>query len=182
MLTVGKAETATKNNLKVGKLTIYTFMKKISILIASVSLISCQNNVPKCDDADVLKTIYAIINENKDKIENSYGQHPLDLYPEEKINEVFKDIDIKDILGNNDKVKKPLIENIEGRTYEILSNSVEVSGYRGRRKTIILLYLIDRTLYYQMKEKYNQEKHTIAFIQIDNYQDVMQSTSENNRS
>ena len=101
---------------------------------------------------------------------------------EEKINEVFKDIDIKDILGNNDKVKKPLIENIEGRTYEILSNSVEVSGYRGRRKTIILLYLIDRTLYYQMKEKYNQEKHTIAFIQIDNYQDVMQSTSENNRS
>lgn len=101
---------------------------------------------------------------------------------EEKINEVFKDIDIKDILGNNDKVKKPLIENIEGRTYEILSNSVEVSGYRGSRKTIILLYLIDRTLYYQMKEKYNQEKHTIAFIQIDNYQDVMQSTSENNRS
>lgn len=99
MLTVGKAETATKNNLKVGKLTIYTFMKKISILIASVSLISCQNNVPKCDDADVLKTIYAIINENKDKIENSYGQHPLGLYPEEKIN--AENIEITEIITSN---------------------------------------------------------------------------------
>ena len=99
MLTVGKAETATKNNLKVGKLTIYTFMKKISILIASVSLISCQNNVPKCDDADVLKTIYAIIYENKDKIENIYGQHPLGLYPEEKIN--TENIEITEIMTSN---------------------------------------------------------------------------------
>ncbi len=101
---------------------------------------------------------------------------------EEKINEIFKDIDIRDILDNNDKVKKPVIKNIEGRTYEILSNFVEVSAYKSSKKSIIMLYLIDQTPYYQMKDRYNQEKHTIAFVQVDNYQDVMQSTSENNRS
>ena len=61
-------------------------MKKISILVASISLISCQNNVPKCDDPEVLKTIYSILNENKDKIGDQYGYNPLYFHPEEKIN------------------------------------------------------------------------------------------------
>lgn len=101
---------------------------------------------------------------------------------EEKINEIFKDVDIKDILERNGEEKKTLIQKIEGRSYEILSNFVEVSKNKNSKKSIIMMYLIDKTSYYQMKDRYNQEKHTIAFIQIDNFQDVMQSSSENNKS
>jgi c-di-AMP phosphodiesterase-like protein len=101
---------------------------------------------------------------------------------EEKINEIFKDVDVKEILDKNGEDKKPLIQKIDGRSYEVLSNFVEVSNYKNSKKSIIMMYLIDKTSYFQMKERYNQEKHTIAFIQIDNYQDVMQSSSENNKS
>lgn len=59
-------------------------MKKI-ILLTSVIAISCQNNVPKCDDAKVTNTIYSIFSENKDKIEDEYGHKPLYFYPNEKI-------------------------------------------------------------------------------------------------
>ena len=43
-------------------------MKKILILVASITVISCQDNVPKCNDPEVLKIIYSVINENKDKM------------------------------------------------------------------------------------------------------------------
>lgn len=96
MLTVGKAETATKKNLKVGKLIFYTFMKKILILATSVVIISCQNNVPKCDEPEVFETIYSILRENKDEMKNEYGFSPLFGIKDEEIN--AKSIQISDIL------------------------------------------------------------------------------------
>lgn len=43
-------------------------MKKILILSASIATISCQNNVPKCNDPKVFEIIHSIINENKNQI------------------------------------------------------------------------------------------------------------------
>ena len=52
-------------------------MKKTLILLTSLIAISCQNNVPKCDDPEVFNTIYSIINENKDKLRNESGNRSL---------------------------------------------------------------------------------------------------------
>ncbi len=101
---------------------------------------------------------------------------------EEKIKDIFGDLDIGDILENKEQPSGTKVHSIEGRTYEILSNVVEVSSFRKQSKSIIMMYWIDKTPYYQLREKYNQEKNTIAFIQVDNYEDVMQSTSEKNKS
>lgn len=101
---------------------------------------------------------------------------------DEKINEIFKEVNVKDILEKNSEDKKPLIQKIDGRYYEILSNYVEISNYKNSKKSIIMMYLIDKTSFYKMQERYQQEKHIFALIQIDNFQDVMQSSSENNKS
>ena len=101
---------------------------------------------------------------------------------DEKIDLILKDIDVKEIIEKKPEDKKVLIQKIEGRSYEILSNFIQVSNYKNTKKAIIMVYLLDQTSYYQMRERYIQDKHTIALIQIDNFQDVMQSASENNKS
>ncbi|MCR1899273.1 DHH family phosphoesterase [Irregularibacter muris] len=101
---------------------------------------------------------------------------------EEKIVDVFKDIHIKEILESSKEGKKSLTEKIDGRTYEVLSNVVEVSNHKKISKNIIMMYWVDKTSYVHIRERYQQEKPSIAFIQIDNYDEVMQSTAENNRS
>src|SRR5690554_6086704 len=64
---------------------------------------------------------------------------------DEKINEIFKEVNVKDILEKNSEDKKPLIQKIDGRYYEILSNYVEISNYKNSKKSIIMMYLIDKT-------------------------------------
>jgi hypothetical protein len=97
-------------------------MKKISILVASVSLISCQNNVPKCDDPEVFKTIYSILSENKDKIGDEYGHYPLYFYPNEKINS--ENISVTEIITN----KKDTELNSCGCEGKLSIDKVEVDG------------------------------------------------------
>lgn len=52
-------------------------MKKIIILAGLISLSSCEKNVPKCDDPEVIKTLYSILNENKNKLRNEAGSRSL---------------------------------------------------------------------------------------------------------
>lgn len=101
---------------------------------------------------------------------------------EENITSQLKDLKMEDLLRGVNEEKKPLIQKVEGRSYEVLTNVVEVSSYKDVNRNIVMMYWVDKTPYYQLKERHKQEKPTIAFIQIDNYDEVMQSTAENNRS
>ncbi|WP_140485531.1 hypothetical protein [Flavobacterium sp. GSA192] len=74
-------------------------MKNKLILLTSIIAISCQNNVPKCDDPEVTKTIYSILSENKDKIKDRYGVAPLSFYPNEKINSEY--VKLSEIITTN---------------------------------------------------------------------------------
>ena len=100
---VGKTETATLRNLKVGRY-IYNFMKKILILVTSIATISCQNNVPKCDDPEVFETIYSIINENKNHITDNYGREVIS----EDINISSENTKISDIIIATQLIGLPL--------------------------------------------------------------------------
>lgn len=99
----------------------------------------------------------------------------------ENIKSIYKDMDIKHIL-EEDSPKNPTITTEHGRSYEVLSKVVEVSEQRRSSKSIIMLYWMDQTKYMQMRERYNQEQVIVGILQIDNYDDVLQSTPENNRS
>lgn len=99
----------------------------------------------------------------------------------EKINNLYPDIDVKAILEENQR-KNPSIKTEDERSYKVLSKVVEDSFQRHNNRSIIMLYWVDKTQYEQIKERYYQEKDIVSIIQVDNYDDVMQSTSENNRS
>ena len=97
-------------------------MKKTLILVTSILTISCQNNVPKCDDPEVFKTIYSILNENKDKIGDEYGHFPLYFYLDENINS--DNISVTEIITN----KKDTELNSCGCEGKLSINKVEVDG------------------------------------------------------
>ncbi len=86
-----------------------------------------------------------------------------------KLNQILKD-------------KKNMVTEvtIKDRYYKILYNIVRISG-QDHAKYIIMLYWIDITNFQNLKIKYNEEKPIIAFIQIDNYDDVLQNTNETSR-
>ncbi len=98
-----------------------------------------------------------------------------------KIKDLYSDIDIKRILEKKQE-KNIFIQTEDGRSYEVLSKVVESSLSKHDNRPIIMLYWVDKTQYQQMKERYYQEKEIISIIQVDNYDEVMQSVSENNRS
>lgn len=104
-------------------------------------------------------------------------------------------IDVKDILERNiedlipgvkvsnilqDKKDMVTEVTIKDRHYKVLYNIVKIaSDYDSRY--IIMVYWIDITNFQNLKAKYNEEKPAIALIQVDNYDDVLQSTEEASR-
>src|SRR5699024_10314599 len=96
-------------------------------------------------------------------------------------NNIFHDIKMDSILGNKDE-KLPIIKSKDGRSYQVLSNVVDNSENRKSDKSIIMMYFLDQTQYTHMKEKYSAERTIIGFVQVDNYDDVMQASADSNRS
>ncbi len=66
---------------------------------------------------------------------------------------------------------------IKDKIYRVLHNIVKIDNKHDERY-IIILYWIDYTNFYNLKLKYNSEKPNVAAIQVDNYDDVLQSTEE----
>lgn len=52
-------------------------VSKIIMMAGLISLSSCEENVPKCDNPEVIKTLYSILNENKAKLRNEAGSRSL---------------------------------------------------------------------------------------------------------
>lgn len=66
------------------------------------------------------------------------------------------------------------------KTYKLLYNIIKSDESHGDRN-IIMLYWIDYSNYSKLKGLYNDEKVVLSLIQIDNYDEVMQSTKEDKR-
>ncbi len=65
--------------------------------------------------------------------------------------------------------------------YRIHHNIVEVDKDSKDDRFIVMLYWVDITEYNKLKELYNDESAIVAFVQIDNYEDVLKSTKEEKR-
>ncbi|WP_053955072.1 DHH family phosphoesterase [Inediibacterium massiliense] len=70
--------------------------------------------------------------------------------------------------------------DIQEKHYKVLYNIVKTSKvYDGRY--MIMLYFIDHTNFENLKVKYNEEKPVVMLVQVDNYDDVLKDTEEEDR-
>ena len=110
-------------------------------------------------------------------------------------NKFLNIIDKKDMLGMNIEdivpninLRKALNESKElytdleykDKNYTIVYNIIK-SDQGSKTKYVMMLYWIDKTEYLDLVKKYNDEKNVMALIQVDGYDDVMQSAREEMR-
>ncbi|MFZ7119725.1 MAG: DHH family phosphoesterase [Eubacteriaceae bacterium] len=93
-----------------------------------------------------------------------------------KVTDLFEDMDINKI-NETIKNKGSLTYDLDDKTYKIFSSYVESIN----NQDIIMLYWLDITDYEIIKKNYTLEKPVIAYIQIDNYDEVIQSSSDSYR-
>ncbi|SCY62087.1 DHH family phosphoesterase [Alkaliphilus peptidifermentans] len=94
---------------------------------------------------------------------------------EKNIQDIIEQFNLKDVLQNK---KENINEvNINGRYYKVLYNIIKLSKNHDSNY-IIMLYWIERTDYLVIRDKYEDEKSVIGLIQVDNFDEVMQSTEE----
>lgn len=69
---------------------------------------------------------------------------------------------------------------IKDRHYQVLCNIVKIQGSNSQRH-IIMMYWIDNTDYIKTLKSYKDEKTVVALVQVDNFQDVLETTPEHDR-
>ncbi|KVV16357.1 hypothetical protein AP058_00109 [Flavobacterium sp. TAB 87] len=60
-----------------------------------ISLSSCEKDVPKCDDPQVIESVSSILNQNRDNLVDQYGDHSIGT-----ISKIYND-KIKSIITPN---------------------------------------------------------------------------------
>ncbi|WIF95833.1 DHH family phosphoesterase [Caminicella sporogenes] len=94
---------------------------------------------------------------------------------DKNIEKLIPSFDIVKLLGDNPDTVRDF--RIRDKVYRVLYNVVKIDT-KHEERYIIMLYWIDNTNFFNLKEKYNDERPNVAFIQVDNYDDVLQSTEE----
>lgn len=96
-----------------------------------------------------------------------------------KISEILPEIDIDEIISSdfNEKVSA----NLGAKSYRVYTNVVDVKKTGSDREKLLLLYFIDRTNYEDLKQKYIEEYPIVAKIEVDNYDEAMDSAPVANR-
>ncbi|CEQ25538.1 DHH family phosphoesterase [Paraclostridium sordellii] len=94
------------------------------------------------------------------------------------IETLVKNIDLRKVLNENKELYTDI--NYKGRNYTIVYNVVK-SDQENKTKYLMMLYWIDKTEYLNLKTKYNEEQNVVATIQVDGYEEVLQSAPEERR-
>ena len=87
------------------------------------------------------------------------------------LKQVFEDFDIEKFYQSEDKF---ITYYYEGNHYRVYTNSVKNIN----SEKIRMLYWIDHTEYEELKDRYLLERPVIAFIQVDNYDEVLKSSKD----
>ncbi|MGI6776737.1 MAG: DHH family phosphoesterase [Acetivibrionales bacterium] len=98
---------------------------------------------------------------------------------EKKIGSFIEDIHTGDLVNETSNISKQV--SINNHHYSVLGNFVEIDAKGDAESFILLLYFIDNTELVELSKKYYDEKISIGLIVIDNYEDLMQNTDDDNR-
>lgn len=80
-----------------------------------------------------------------------------------------------------DKKKEFLEISFKDKVYRVTWTPINVNADIGGHKVILLLYWQDITREASLEDQYNKQKLVIAYVQVDNYDEVMAHTEESNR-
>ena len=94
------------------------------------------------------------------------------------IQSLVKNIDLRKVLNENKEMYTNI--NYKDREYTIVYNVIK-SEQEEKSKYLMMLYWLDKTDYLELENKYNNEKNVIALIQVDAYEEVLQSAPEERR-
>ncbi|CEK32446.1 signal transduction phosphoesterase [[Clostridium] sordellii] len=94
------------------------------------------------------------------------------------IETLVKNIDLRKVLNENKELYTDI--SYKDRSYTVVYNVVK-SDQENKTKYLMMLYWIDKTEYLNLKTKYNEEQNVVATIQVDGYDEVLQSAPEERR-
>lgn len=97
---------------------------------------------------------------------------------DKNIEDIIPSLEINKLLEDEKQKIKDI--KINDRMYRVRHNVVKIDSDREERY-IIMIYWIEKTNFYNLKMKYNNEKPNVAYIQVDNYDDVLKETDEEYR-
>lgn len=93
-----------------------------------------------------------------------------------KLSDLLPNLDLKKIKEGLEN-KKPISYALEGRTFKVFLNAVENIN----NEDITMLYWLDITEQEEVKQNYINQKPLMAYIQIDNFDEILQDASESYR-
>lgn len=94
------------------------------------------------------------------------------------IDSIVKNLNLRKVLNENKEMYTDISFN--DRDYTVVYNVIKNEQGKSA-KYLMMLYWIDKTDYLQLEKKYKDEKNVIVLIQIDGYEDVLKSASEEKR-
>lgn len=96
-----------------------------------------------------------------------------------KVSDYIKDINVRKILDKNiDVVNNTALGD---RRFSVLINPININENKKQDKYILMLYFIDKTDYYQLKEAYDSKKPVICLVEVDNFDEALKSVDEGDR-
>ncbi len=113
-----------------------------------------------------------------------YNSEFTDLVSEEinidmNMDDVFADIDFEEIYKLDSKTPYKFMH--KGKYYDIFHRVADVSKSSSTNNKITMFYFIDTTEFNNLEEKYIAESSVVAKIEVDNYDEAMDSTPSANR-
>ncbi|MGL5330032.1 MAG: DHH family phosphoesterase [Peptostreptococcaceae bacterium] len=94
------------------------------------------------------------------------------------IDNIIKNLNLRKVLNENKELYTEV--TYKDRQYTVVYNVVK-NEQEKNAKYLMMLYWLDKTDYLKLEKKYNEEKNAIMLIQVDGYDEVQKSTSEENR-
>ena len=97
----------------------------------------------------------------------------------ENIDNIIKNLNLRKVLNENKEMYTDV--TYKDRKYTVIYNVIK-NEQNKQVKYLMMLYWIDKTDYLSLAQKYEEEKNVIMLIQVDGYDEVLKSASEEKRS
>ena len=99
------------------------------------------------------------------------GEYILD----KRLSNYLSGVDLGRVLKNGTEEFKYV--NVKDRYYDVYCNLINLKDSTDERN-IIIMYLVDRTDFIAVKNKYYDEKTVVSTLQVDNYEEVLKDIDE----
>ena len=97
----------------------------------------------------------------------------------ENIDNITKNLNLRKVLNENKEMYTDV--TYKDREYTVVYNVIKNEQDK-QVKYLMMLYWMDKTEYLALSKKYDEEKNIIMLIQVDGYDEVLKSASEDKRS